>query len=92
MENLMYSICSVSYFYNKDSKLKENSLWYIRYFGITIMPLKVGLYILPIKMPLPYICRVKSSYPEEAGYVDKRKAELDKMWKDLKVLMCIIFT
>ena len=29
--------------------------------------------------------RVKSSYPEEAGYVDKRKKELDKMWKDLKV-------
>ncbi|XP_052769142.1 spectrin beta chain, non-erythrocytic 2-like isoform X1 [Mya arenaria] len=26
---------------------------------------------------------VKSSYPEESGYVDKRKTELDKMWKDL---------
>ena len=28
---------------------------------------------------------VKSSYPEESGYVDKRKKELDKLWKDLKV-------
>lgn len=27
--------------------------------------------------------RVKASYPEESGYVDKRKKELDKMWKDL---------
>ncbi|XP_053397817.1 spectrin alpha chain, non-erythrocytic 1-like isoform X2 [Mercenaria mercenaria] len=26
---------------------------------------------------------VKSSYPEESGYVDKRQKELDKMWKDL---------
>ncbi|KAL4238363.1 Spectrin beta chain [Mactra antiquata] len=26
---------------------------------------------------------VKASYPEESGYVDKRKKELDKMWKDL---------
>ena len=32
-----------------------------------------------------FLYRVKSSYPEESGYVDKRKKELDKLWKDLKV-------
>ena len=38
---------------------------------------------------MAYICySVKSSYPEESGYVDKRKAELDQMWKDLMVRRC----
>ena len=32
-----------------------------------------------------FLYSVKSSYPEESGYVDKRKKELDKLWKDLKV-------
>ena len=46
-------------------------------------------YVLLIKKCVPCIARVKSSYPEEAGYVDKRKKELDKLWKDLKVHLLV---